>query len=199
MRLMRAHPLASATLAAPLLLAAYYMAASWLPARWAAPPAYDLLYMTNYAPGAMSGLRYEIKNQRLRLMYAGENFGFGWARLFRFNPASGQVREIRILWPRDIPPVPPAPRATMPGQQSTLLRPVPVETDRLKVSDAPASPDGFRFEPIVEGKEDLSLMFSPPTGPLLGYVVKEGRRIGLPAPPGPRTHIAVQFVGWVLS
>lgn len=196
MRVSRARA-AHAAMAAPLLLAVYYAFASWLPARWNAPPAYDMLYLTNYSPAPLSGLQYEIREQRLRFHFVGENTGFGWARLFRFSPATGRVNEVRVMWPREIPPVPPAPRMARPGQ--AIVRPVPMATDGLKVSADIAAPDGYIFVPVQEGREDLSLLFSKDPGPLLGHVVKDGRRIPLPAPPGPRTSVAVQFVGWVLS
>lgn len=198
MQAARRHPLLSAGLAAPLALALYVLLTSWLPGRWSTPPVYDLLYLTNYSPEPINGLVYEVRGDKLHFTYIGENFGFGWPRLFRMNPANGAVREIRIMWPRHIPLLFPNRRPPPPPQ--VLRRPVPVpEADAMRIQPGFTSPDGYRFIPVTEGKEDLSQLFNLHPRPLLGTVEKFGRRIPVPAPAGPRTRDPVTFIGWVLS
>lgn len=190
--------LALLALTAPMQVAIYYILTSYLPSRWAAPPQYDMLYMTNYAPGAASGVTFEIENEKLKLYYVGHNFGFGWPRLFRFNPASGKAHEIRLPQ-SDIPLVDVASRIPL-AEGEVLKRELVVPAlQNWRVSGAPLTPDGYRFEPLDESREDLWVLFSPNPKPLLGRIVKAGTRLDVVAPPGPRTRQAVTFLGWVLS
>jgi hypothetical protein len=196
---LRKRPFAAAACFVPLLVIIYHAIVHGLGGYWSVPPQYDMLYMTNYADGAANGLSYEIKDNQLRFYYRGDNYGYGWPRLFRFNPASGRYREIRIHRP---PSLPQRKHSNRPfkEQDANHLRPVPIaETDQARVIDSLTAPDGAVFERFVEGREDFHRLFSNDRSILLGYVNKAGKHYPLRAPPGPRTKDNVTFIGWVVS
>lgn len=196
---LRQHPFLSAALALPLLVLAYYLAAHWLASRFMPPPQYDMLYMTNYSAGAANALHVEIKDYKLHIYYQGDNYGYGWARLWRFDPASGRYREIDIKKHSRIP-LRTHKRRGFFEKDANRKHPIFVpEVSNARITSEVIAPDGYYFERLIEGREDFYQMFTNDRTPLLGYVTKAGKHIPLRAPRGPRTKDNVTFVGWILS
>ena len=179
----------------PVLLMAGFLLASALPGRMTDPPKYDLLFSQyDYPPGVRLpiNVRLVVKDGVLTALYTqvpvpGGAYPNGtWRKLFRYEAATGTVRELSLPYPADMEAI----RGT---------REAVVEATRdLRLDTARQSPDGYELAFGDRRGGGLLLEIFGGTrdyGPRL----RKGSGRSLPLPPsvGYEQYSDVEFVGWV--
>ena len=125
----------------PVLLMAGFMLASALPGRLADPPKYDLLFWEyDYSSGARLpiNLQLVVKDGVLMAQYtpASKQDGLAsgvWRKLFRYEAASGTVRELSLPLPADM--------ASMVAPREAVVE----AAKGLKVETTRQAPDGYEL------------------------------------------------------
>lgn len=180
-----------AAVALPGLLAAWYAAAALLPRLAVPAPRHDLILLSGHTPDAGNALRVELVEGRAAATFIGENFGYGWPRLFRFHAATGRLEEIALPRPANLPQKRAYNRPAPPPEKE-LRRPVPLpELETLRLDPSAAAPDGYAFIPGDAASGPFRLW----RGQGAAALVKQGRRIVLPAPDAKALRLTL--LGWV--
>ncbi|MBY0406470.1 MAG: hypothetical protein K2Q01_02170 [Rickettsiales bacterium] len=191
----RRHPTRAGALALPLLLA-LWCALTKEVGHYGPAPQYDVLYATSYQGESANALHIEIAQGRGMAVFVGENFGYGWPRLMRFNPATGKNTEITFRRPRNLPVAKPYNRPSRPMAEEPRM-PVPIPAlEKLHLDTSETSPDGFRFTltPPRPPQALLSFWDEDEGG---AYLVSDGRTMAIPKPTG-RGADSPSFLAWIL-
>jgi hypothetical protein len=178
----------------PVLLMAGFLLASALPGRLTDPPRYDLLFSQYDYPrgaGLPINLRLVVRDGVLRAVYTeapvpnGAYPGGTWRKLFRYEAATGTVRELSLPYPPDMP--------SIKGTREEVVE----ATKDVRVDASSVSPDGYELAfgdrrggglllEIFGGSRDY--------GPRLR---KGSRSVPVPPSVGHESYSSVEFVGWV--
>jgi hypothetical protein len=176
----------------PVLLMAGFLLASALPGR-ADPPKYDLLFWEHdYPPGVSLPISVQliVRDGVLMAQYTPVPVPRGaypnglWRKLFRYEAASGTVRELSLPFPADMAAI-------------ERAREVVVEATRgLKIDATRQAPDGYEL--TIGNRRGGGLLLE-----LFGGGRDSGARLSrggysvpLPGSPG-RPYYGVEFLGWV--
>jgi hypothetical protein len=178
----------------PVLLMAGFLLASVLPGRLADPPKYDLLLSQyDYPPGASLpvNLRLIVKDGVLTAVYTKVPVPNGaapngtWRKLFRYEAATGTVRELSLPFPPDM-------------ELIEGTREAPVEaTKGLRIDTSRRSPDGYE---LVFGDRRGGGLLLEIFGASRDYgarLRKDGRSVPITAAPGQAFYSGADFVGWI--
>jgi len=181
-------------LALPVLLIAFFMLASLLPKAVGVPPAYDVVFIApDYNKSAATGFftDFTVRDGRLhlRLTPRHDAGGYGYTqRLFLYNPAKNDLREIAY----DIP-------ADTPADKVTDI--IPEEAKDLVLDTAAEAPDGYRFETGYYHSGLVMDIFGIYGGDRGGpRLVRKSSvfRVDPPQKNYPGAY-ALQFVGWIVK
>jgi hypothetical protein len=199
MPFIRMHMSLVAGAALPALLVAYSVCAAWLPRYLVDPPAYDALYLTQYNESSPNSARFQVMDGRFSLHFSGENFGYGWPRLYRFSPAAGTLSEIPVTAPASLPVMPPYNRPVLPAsEEKTTSVPIP-ELDGVRVDPSRVAPDGYVFTPGYEKRPSLlSRWLVSQRAYDLAVVEKYGYAVALPNPDREGANQSLRFAGWIV-
>jgi hypothetical protein len=180
----------------PLLLMLFFAAASWLPKMFVAPPAYDVLFLTNYHDYGGNGLKAEVRDGRTHFIFTGENYGYGWPKLYRYSPASNKLNEIPLTAPESLPKVSSPP---VPVQSHRITEIAVPELADVKVDNASTAPDGYMFRSEHPSSPGLvgSILFSSRYAFNVA-LYKDGRSQRIPNPDNNNYYYNPKFIGWVI-
>ncbi len=182
-----------AGIALPLCIALWYTVTAYLPRLSEGDPQYDILYMTGYTPDTPNALRVTVQADHVVATFVGENFGYGWPHIYRLRPTTGQILEVPIPTPADLPLKQPYNRPTQDERlEPHHLVPIPVLEDWQIVPTT--SPDGFTIDNGLAENQKLSLWDVGGSGT---YISKGTHHIAVPRPPGDGRQ-SITPLGWVL-
>lgn len=183
----------------PVLLVVFFMLAAWLPGMFVAPPQYDVLFITNYNEYGTNQLRAQMRDKKLILKFHGENFGYGWPKLYRYKVATGGVEEIPVDIPPELAPVKPYNRPYVPPEYEKItLVPVPA-VDALILDPSTVSPDGYSFRSGYENTPNMmGLFFYSSRYRHTATLSKNGHVVRIPNPDGNYYHANAKFLGWII-
>lgn len=185
-----------AAAALPLLVVAFFLVATAVPSWLVPPPTHDLLFTATRAlypdPAVDSGTRLEYRVSEDRVVaHARRTRDNGHsiaATLYRYDPDTGSVREIRVDLPGDLP-------------EDRTPRTLAIEAlADVRVSTSYRSPDGYILQ---HDQGNYPGLF----GALLGlgrsdggpFLVKDGRRVPIRPDGEWRRHHRIEFLGWVID
>jgi hypothetical protein len=179
----------------PVLLMAGFLLASALPGRLVDPPKYDLVFSTSEYPQPPIPItvRLVVKDQVLTAQYSelpvppgGYPTG-SWKKLYRYEAASGTVRQLSFGYPSDM--------ASLKGTRDEVVE----ATKGLRLDTTLRSPDGYElaFGGQRRGGVLLDIFDGPrdyePRLRKTGHSVPIRPRDGQPA----FGYNGIEFVGWV--
>ncbi len=175
----------------PIIVVVFFLLASYIPRLLVDPPAYDFLFAHDYGySNQQSRWRYEIgldpqKQLRVRAFLTEPEKYAPRARLFRYEHATGNVREI-ILPSPDLEEVP----------ESGVIVELPEFQDEL-IDPSVFSPDGYELLKSRRSGADFIGFFyrGNQRGMALG---KNGAVIAIPANDGYNWYSA-RFLGWIIT
>ncbi len=189
---LRKHLMIVVSIALPLLVVLFFALVSLLPGLFATPPAYDLL-LTHAGPAPLTNppvrINFTVHEERLSVTVAGSR-GVSYGnnpRIFRYDHASGEVQEIKILIPDNTDELP----------EGTEI-PVP-ELAHLRVSTAPQAPDGYEFRGYNRGGGLLTVLFGGNRHRRNVTIVKDGAVVRLNLPLAENWYGEARFLAWVLE
>ncbi len=191
----RGNPSLFAGIALPAVLAGWLCLTHYLPRLAVPDPQYDMLYLTNYASGAVNTLHVDVLHNRVAATFVGENFGYGWPQLYRFHAKTGLSEEIPIPRPRDVPLVRPYNRPDSDSKQEPA-HPVPLPgVDNLKIDPATLAPDHYLFRTGENRSSPFTLWEGD--NDAFAYIMRGPKQFPIPAPPGAGRPTPL-FLGWIV-
>jgi hypothetical protein len=200
-RFIRENPTIAFGLGLPLLLVVLFLAISGIPTLFVAPAQYDVLYATNTHNNTY---QIAVTSGQVRVDFIGKNLAiqpYEKPRLWRFNPRTGAVREIALLFPPGLAPQSGTqPFAPTPAPPQVIPIEVP-DLAGIKVDSSSLAPDGYQFSTGADGNSGhvFSNMFYGSSYRSHGELVKNGRSIRLPNTDGVNYGYNLRFIGWVVS
>ena len=177
----------------PVLLMAGFLLASALPGRLSDPPKYDLLYWEHdYPPGVSLPITLQliVKDGVLMALYTPVPVPRGaypngtWRKLFRYEAATGTVRELSLPFPPDM--------ASMKEAREVIVE----ATMGLKIETTRQSPDGYELTFGDRRGGGLLLDLFGGGRDYGAHLSKGSRSVPLMGGPG-RPYSSVEFLGWV--
>lgn len=195
---LRENPTIAFGLGLPLLLVVVFLLISGIPALLVAPPQYDVLYATEYY-NYQNGVQISVIDQKIRVIYQGDEQRNRKPRLWRYDPKTGAVKEIAFIVPSGRPLADKPPSTAEEGSQTTVIS-VP-ELEGLTVDSSSIAPDGYEFR---SGRDRYSGnvfgdLFYSSRYRHEAVLTKNGRTIRLPNAAGQYYSGNTQFIGWVVS
>ena len=177
----------------PVLLMAGFLLASALPGRLSDPPKYDLLFWEHdYTSSARLPITLQlvVRDGVLMAQYTpmaktnGIAVNGSWQKLFRYEAASGTVREVSLPFPPDM--------ASIEAPREAAVE----ATKGLKIDTTRQAPDGYEL--AFDGRRGGGLLLElfgggRDYGPRLR---KGGHSVPITGGPG-RPYYSVEFLGWV--
>jgi hypothetical protein len=181
----------------PVLLMAGFLLASALPGRMADPPRYDLVFSTTEypTPSIPITVRFVVKNQTLTAQYSrltapgGVSPSGHWKKLFRYQAASGTVRELSFGFPTDM-------------ESITGTREEAVDAAKgLRLDTTLQSPDGYELAFGDRRGGGLLLEIFGGSREYEPRLRKGGRSVAIRPRDGQPAfgYNGIEFVGWVTS
>ena len=166
----------------PLLILVIILLTSGLSVYFIEPPKYDLIYATEYE-NYSDKFNIQVVNNKVQVYYNKKNNEYVRVpKLWYYNAKSGAQHEIPIIIPNDF--------------TATNIIAIP-ELDKLEVSSASISPDGYEFR--VSNRRTNTIFF-----PLESYrdkpvLVKSNRSIQIPISVNNYYAYGTKFIGWVMN
>ena len=195
---LRENPTIAFGLGLPLLLVVIFLLISGIPSLLVDPPQYDVLYATEYY-NYQNGVQISVVDQKVQVIYQGVQQANRKARLWRYNPKTGAVKEIAIILPPGLPQAKKTSEAPAEGLQTTVIS-VP-DLEGLTVDSSSISPDGYEFRTgstRYSGNVFGDLFYSSRYRHE-AVLTKNGRNIRLPNAVGQYYSSSTHFIGWVVS
>lgn len=194
---LRENPTIAFGLGLPLALVVLFLIVSGVPSLLVAPPQYDVLYSTGYY-NYQHTAQISVVGQEVQVIQKGYEQGNERPQLWRYNPTTGAVKEIPIIWlPKPMQDNEQQETNTQTNQSSVIDVPA---LAGLKVDSSSIAPDGYEFRSASSRSHNVfgGLFYSSRyhNDPVLA---KDGRRIRLPERGGNYYYGNSQFVGWVIS
>ncbi len=190
---LKRHGFVVAAVALPIVVVVAFALARLVPRLLVEDPRYDVVYTAaqNYT-GTPSRRHCTITSVdggvRVRWTLSEQDVYGGALRVYRMNPASGELREI---------PVPEAEGLSAPGDTQDLTL---GGLEDVRIDGSPRAPDGYEYELSYPGGGGLfgGLFYRGSRGPR-STVTKKGRVIVLPrANHGQYGYESVTFLGWAI-
>ncbi len=180
----------------PLLLVVIFLIVSGIPSLLVEPPKYDVLYTTGYN-NYRNNTQISVVEQKVQVIQHELLPGDQWPQLWRYNPTTGAVKEIAIIWPNN-PSTQGQNLTSEQGRNSVLVK-VP-GLDGLTVDSSSIAPDGYEFR-ARSGRSGnvFGGLFYSSRYRNEAVLLKGGRRIRLPNAGNRYYYSDTQFVGWVVS
>lgn len=203
-KFIRDNPTIAFGLGLPLVLVVLFLAISGIPAYLVPPAQYDVLYATHYNTynNAQNALQIAVVGDRVQVNYVGSMQPHQQARLWRFNPKTGAVKEIALLLPPGLTPNTANTGRPADAPKVPVVTPIEVpDLAALKVDSSSLAPDGYQFSSGADaysGRPFTGLFYSSRYGHQ-AELVKSGRSIRLPNSEGAYYGNTVRFIGWVVS
>ena len=195
---LRENPTIAFGLGLPLLLVVIFLLISGIPSLLVDPPQYDVLYATEYY-NYQNGVQISVVDQKVQVIYQGVQQANRKARLWRYNPKTGAVKEIAIILPPGLPQAKKTSESPEEGLQTTVIS-VP-DLEGLTVDSSSISPDGYEFRTgstRYSGNVFGDLFYSSRYRHE-AVLTKNGRNIRLPNAVGQYYSSSTHFIGWVVS
>lgn len=194
----RENPTIAFGLGLPLLLVVAFLLFSGIPALLVEPPKYDVLYATEYY-NYPNGVQISVVNQKVQVVYQGSTQGYQKARLWRYSPQTGAVREIAIMLPAGL-----TPPGSKPPTPEEVARITPIEVPDLAgvtVDSSSIAPDGYEFRagPSGYSGDVFTGLFYSSRYRNEAVLTKKGRSIRLPNAVNVYYSNYTHFVGWVVA
>lgn len=173
----------------PVLVTLLFVLASVLPGLYATPPAHDLLLTLHGRTSASQStvrLNFVLEDHRVRVRVSKEDQPayVSNPRLFRYDHASGEVREISISIPED----------TADGAELE----VPGVSD-LKVDGSLRAPDGYEFRGRRRGGGLMTELFGGSRRNADVSIANNGAVIRIRLPTVDYWYNEVRFLAWVVD
>lgn len=190
---LKKHGFVIAGVGLPLLVILAFVVARMLPVYLVADPRYDLVYAStgDYQDG-MRDRTCELApvegRLRVRWTLAKEPVYWQTQRVFRLNPASGDVVELEVPAALDL--------EAQGGSQEFFLEGL----EDVRVEPALRAPDGYEYEIAYSGGGGLfgEIFYHGPRG-ARSVIHKSGRRIEVPRPGhDPYSYASLRFIGWAI-
>lgn len=194
----RENPTIAFGLGLPLLLVVVFLLFSGIPALLVEPPKYDVLYATEYY-NYPNGVQISVVNRKVQVVYQGSTQGYQKARLWRYSPQTGAVREIAIMLPPGL-----TPPGSKPPTPEEVARITPIEVPDLAgvtVDSSSIAPDGYEFRAGANGYSGdvFTGLFYSSRYRNEAVLTKNGRSIRLPNAANAYYSNYTHFVGWVVT
>lgn len=200
------NPFVAAAVVLPLLVVAFFLAATVIPAWLVDDPRFDLVFAVDHhdRSNAEFALRYHVRDgvvmAEARALPT-NNYG-PYQRLYRFDAASQLVSEIT---PRIPEPVRLALRAApepepAPGDNAAISEQFAVaEVAQLRLITATIGPDGYTFNNQYNGHRGLFANLFGVNGRYYQFgISKQGRTVRVAVPAGGNYYYRnASFLGWV--
>lgn len=180
------------SIALPLLVILFFALASIIPGIFATPPEYDLLLsLHDRATPKATQLKYEfvIRSGQLKVELSKKDTDQyqGNPRLFLYQHASGEVKEISLQIPEDL------------GDLTESKEvPVPYFAGN-KISDTLRAPDGYEFRGRSSGGGVMTELFGGRRNRTDVTIANGGAIIRVRLPTSDYWYNNVRFVGWVVE
>lgn len=194
---LRDNPTLAFGLGLPLLLVAGFLLVSGIPNLLVAAPQYDVLYTTGYY-SHRDDVHISVVDSKVQVLQLGAPARSQRARLWRYNAASGSVKEIPILFS------PVAKRSPDRANSQVVREPITIQVPELAgmtVDSSSIAPDGYEF---ASGGDRYSRnvfggLFYSSRYYNDAVLIKKGRSIRLPTAHDRYYGRNTQFVGWVVA
>ena len=176
----------------PLLVVLLFALSTVLPGLYSTPPAHDLLLSLqgrSTTKDTQVKVRFLVRDQRLiavatRLDKSSYDNN---PRLYRYDHMSGEVREVDIPVPEEIP-------------ESSKRLEIPIaELAEPRVSEALKAPDGYEFRGRRRGGGLITELFGGSRNRTDVSIAKNGAVIRIRLPASDYWYNDVQFVAWVIE
>lgn len=194
---LRENPTIVFGLGLPLLLVVVFLLVSGIPALLVAAPQYDVLYATGYYD-YQNGVRISVVERQVQVTYQGKAQGYPKPHIWRYNPKTGAVREVAIIFPTAVISAEKKQAAGVDVLPPILLE-VP-DLKGLKVDSSSIAPDGYEFR-AGSGRYSRSVfteLFYASRNRHQAVLTKSGRSIRLPNSAEQYYSRNTRFIGWVL-
>jgi hypothetical protein len=196
---LRDNPTIAFGLGLPLLLVIVFLLISGIPSLLVKPPQYDVLYVTDYE-GYRNTVQISVVDQKASVIYQTDAYNRNSTpRLWRYNPKTGAVREIPIIFP---------PRLARSEEDSissedlskTTVLDVP-DLDGLAIDSFSIAPDGYEFNAGEDrySRNVFGRMFYSSRYGYEAALTKKGRSIRIANSSQRYYGRDIQFIGWVVS
>lgn len=171
----------------PLLVVVFFLVATYVPGSFVAPPRHDLVF-TSYDHSYLNAppIRVHIRVSDGRLIGNLYKNGTSIPRLFVFEHATQNVREIAIELPKDL-------EDFNEGQAISI----PDAAD-MRISTNLRAPDGYEFRANRYRRGLVGDLFFGGTRSRQHVIAKNGATVTIP-PTGYQDYYGVNFVGWVVG
>lgn len=194
----RENPTIAFGLGLPLLLVMLFLIISGIPSLLVAPAQYAVLYATgNY--NYQNTAQILVVEQKVQVTHHDDTQGMQRPQLWRFNPTTGAVREIAIIWSPTPANAGNNRAAYKHAQQSTLID--VAELAGVTVDSSSIAPDGYEFSTSTDrySRNVFGGLFYSSRYNNEAVLKKSGRRIRLPSTINQSYYNNIQFVGWVVA
>ena len=194
---LRENPTIAFGLGLPLLLVMVFLLISGIPTLLVASPKYDVLYATEYY-AYQNGVQISVINQKVQVIYQGRAQGNQRPHIWRYDPKTGAVREIAIIFPPSLTPTEKKQNTHEEVLTSTLID-VP-DLEGVTVDSSSIAPDGYEFSAgrdRYSGNVFAGLFYSS-RNRHAAVLTKNGRSIRLPNSVGQYYSLNTHFIGCVL-
>jgi hypothetical protein len=196
-KFLRENPTIAFGLGLPIVIVVIFLLVSGIPSVLVDDPEYDLIYATEYY-GNGNGVQIAVLNQEIQVTYNGNSLGYSTARLWRYSPKTGSVREISIVLPPGL--LPAGSREATP-EAASQVTPIPVpDLTGVAIDASSVAPDGYEFSSGADGYSNdfiFTGMFSSRYR-RQAVLIKNGRSIRLPNTDATYYSNYTRFIGWVV-
>ncbi len=194
---LRENPTIVFGLGLPLLLVTVFLLVSGIPALLVAAPQYDVLYATEYYDYP-NGVQISVVDRQVQVIYQGKAEGYPRPHIWRYNPKTGAVKEVAIIFPAAVIAAEKKQAAGVEALPSTLLE-VP-DLKGLTVDSSSIAPDGYEFRSGtgLYSRSVFTELFYASRNRHQAVLTKSGRNIRLPNSAGQYYSRNTRFIGWVL-
>lgn len=194
---LRENPTLAFGLGLPLVLVVLFLIGSGVPSLLVPPPQYDVLYTTAYY-NQQNTAQISVVGQEVQVIQKNYEKENQMPQLWRYNPTTGAVKEVSIIWLPIAEPTDNPQASNAPANQSRVID-VPALAG-LKVDSSSIAPDGYEFRSNSTRSHNVfgGLFYSSRYNNE-AVLVKDGRRVRLPERGGQYYYGNSEFIGWVIT
>ena len=145
------------------------------------------------------GVQISVVNQKVQVVYQGSTQGYQKARLWRYSPQTGAVREIAIMLPAGL--TPPGSKPPTPEEVARITAIEVPDLAGVTVDSSSIAPDGYEFRAGPNGYSGdvFTGIFYSSRYRNEAVLTKKGRSIRLPNAANVYYSNYTHFVGWVVT
>lgn len=200
MNWLRNNPALATGIALPLLLVIFFLLAGWLPQFFVDPPKYGVLFATNYYD-SNNGVKLEVVDGKLSARFVGMRTSyFNKPRLYRYDPAKAELKEITFDILDSIPKQPD--NVTPTEEQAKLITALSIpEAEALKLYTPETAPDGYVFVSggYYRGGSPFlgEIFYSSSRYDYTPSLHKRGRIVKIRLPSDDTNSYNIKLLGWI--